>query len=150
MSSTMHQGTREAATLRVEDEMESTSFEDKSIGGLLKQLGREIPSLMTKELALLKAEAKESVRTTKEGVAAVSTGGAVMMAGLVILLLAAVYALSNVLEPWASALIVGGLAMVVGFMMVKAGQKKFEQDMKPERTINSLQKDKNAIGGRMS
>ncbi len=148
MSSTMNQNTREA-TIRIEDDR-TAATDDQSIGGLLKQLGREIPSLMTKELALLKAEAKESIRTTKEGVAAVSTGGAVMMAGLVILLLAAVYALSNVLAPWASALIVGVVAMVIGFMMVKAGQKKFEQDLKPQHTINSLQKDKNAIGGRMS
>jgi hypothetical protein len=124
---------------------------DQSIGSLLKQLGREIPSLFTKELALLKAEAQESVRATKAGVAAVSTGGAVMMAGLVILLLAAVYALSNVVEPWAAALIVGAVAMLVGLMMVKAGQKKFEADsLKPQHTLNSLQKDKNAIGGRTS
>lgn len=148
MSSTMNQNTRES-TIRIEEDRKAI-VDDQSIGGLLKQLGREIPSLMTKELALLKAEAKDSIRTTKEGVAAVSTGGAVMMAGLVILLLAAVYALSNVLAPWASALIVGVVAMVIGFMMVKAGQKKFEQDMKPQHTINSLQKDKNAIGGRIS
>lgn len=122
----------------------------QSIGGLFKQLGREIPSLLTKELALFKAEAKESVRTTKEGVAAVSTGGAVMLAGLVVLLFSAVYALSEVIEPWAAALLVGVVAMVIGFMMVKAGKKKFQQDMKPQHTLNSLQKDKNAITGRMS
>ena len=141
MSSTMNQ-----------DPIQSGSHnDDQSIGGLLKQLGREIPSLLSKELALLKAEAQESVRTTKAGLAAVSTGGAVMMAGLVVLLFAGVYALGNVMELWVAALIVGLLAMVVGFMMVKAGQKKFEADsLKPQHTINSLQKDKNAIGGRMS
>jgi len=125
--------------------------EDQSIGGLLRQLGREIPSLLTKELALLKAEARESVRTAGEGVAAVSSGGAVMLAGLVILLLAAVYALSNVLAPWAAALVVGALALLVGYMMVSAGRKKFSADeLRPDRTINTLNKDKDAIGGRMS
>ena len=148
MSSTMKQNPRETGSVRVEEG--GPVQEDSSIGGLLRQLGREIPSLMTKELALLKAEAKESVRTTKEGVAAVSTGGAVMMAGLIIVLLAAVYALSNVIEPWAAALLVGVVAMVIGFMMVKAGQKKFQNDLKPQHTLNTLQKDKNAIGGRMS
>ncbi len=125
--------------------------DDTSIGGLLRQLGREIPSLLTKEVALLKAEAKESVRTTGQGVAAVSTGGAVMLAGLVVLLMAAVYALSNVLQPWAAALIVGVVALLVGYMMVKAGQKKFSADeLRPERSINTFNKDKDAIGGRMS
>lgn len=148
MSSTMNPNTSES-TIRIEQERSSVG-DDPSIGSLLKQLAREIPSLMTKELALLKSEAKESIRTTKQGVAAVSTGGAVMMAGLVILLLAAVYALSNVLAPWASALIVGIVAMVIGFMMVKAGQKKFEHGLKPQHTIDTLHKDKNAIGGRIS
>lgn len=148
MSSTMKQNARETGSTRVDEH--GSVQDEQSIGGLLRQLGREIPSLMTKELALLKAEAKESVRTTKEGVAAVSTGGAVMMAGLIIVLLAAVYALSNVLEPWAAALLVGVVAMVIGFMMVKAGQKKFQNDLKPQHTINSLRKDKDAIGGRMS
>lgn len=125
--------------------------DDASIGGLLKQLGREVPSLVTKEIALVKAELSESMRATKAGVAAVSTGGAVLMAGLIIVLLAIVYALSNVMEPWLAALIVGVGAMIVGFIMVQSGKKKFESEsFKPERTINSLHKDKNAIGGRTS
>ncbi len=125
--------------------------EDASIGGLLKQLGREVPSLVTKELALVKAEFAESMRATKAGVAAVSAGGAVIMAGLIIVLLAFVYALSNVLAPWLSALIVGAGAMIIGFIMVQSGKKKFESEsLKPERTINTLHKDKNAIGGRIS
>lgn len=133
------------------DALSARAAEDQSIGGLLRQLGREIPSLLTKELALLKAEARESVRTAGEGVAAVSSGGAVMLAGLVILLLAAVYALSNVLAPWAAALVVGALALLVGYMMVSAGRKKFSADeLRPDRTINTLNKDKDAIGGRMS
>ncbi len=142
MSSTMDRGPTTSSQIQEDDQ---------SIGSLLRKLGREIPSLFTKEVALLKAEAKDSVRATKAGVAAVSTGGAVMMAGLVILLLAGVYALSEMMEPWLAALIVGVAAMVVGWMMVKAGQKKFEGDsLKPQHTLNSLHKDKNAIGGRMS
>ncbi len=148
MSSTMKQDPRETGGSGAEQR--ASVPDDQSIGGLLRQLGREIPSLLTKELALLKAEAKESVRTTKEGVAAVSTGGAVMMAGLIMVLLAAVYALGNVIEPWAAALLVGVAAMVIGFMMVKAGQKKFQHDLKPQHTLNTFQKDRNAIGGRIS
>lgn len=133
------------------DPLGARAADDQSIGGLLRQLGREIPSLLTKEVALLKAEARESVRTAGQGVAAVSSGGAVMLAGLVILLLAAVYALSNVLAPWAAALIVGALALLVGYMMVAAGRKKFSADeLRPEHSINTLHKDKDAIGGRMS
>ncbi len=137
--------------LGVERAPTGVDADSSSIGGLLRQLGREIPSLLTKEVALLKAEARESVRATGQGVAAVSTGGAVMLAGLVVLLMAAVYALSTVLVPWAAALVVGVAALLVGYMMVKAGQKKFSADeLRPDRSINTFNKDKDAIGGRMS
>lgn len=123
--------------------------DDASIGGLLKQLAREIPLLFTKELALAKAEMRENLRATKAGVAAVATGGAVMLAGLVILLMAGVYGLSTVLAPWLSALIVGAAALVVGWVMVSAGKKQFEPGaLKPDHTIHSLQKDADAIRGR--
>ncbi|MGN2250413.1 phage holin family protein [Frateuria sp. GZRe14] len=123
--------------------------EDVSIGGLLKQLAREIPMLFTKELALAKAEMRENLRATKAGVAAVATGGAVMLAGLVILLMAGVYGLSTVLAPWLSALIVGAAALLVGWVMINAGKKQFEPgSLKPDHTIHSLQKDADAIRGR--
>ncbi|MGN2248057.1 phage holin family protein [Frateuria sp. GZRR35] len=123
--------------------------DDSSIGGLLKQLAREIPVLFTKELALAKAEMRENLRATKAGVAAVATGGAVMLAGLIILLMAGVYGLSTVLAPWLSALIVGAAALVLGWIMVTAGKKQFEPGaLKPDHTIHSLQKDADAIRGR--
>lgn len=123
--------------------------EDASIGGLLKQLAREIPMLFTKELALAKAEMRENLRATKAGMAAVATGGAVMLAGLIILLMAGVYGLSTVLAPWLSALIVGAAALIIGWVMISAGKKKFEPgSLKPDHTIHSLQKDADAIRGR--
>ena len=123
--------------------------DDHSIGGLLKQLAREIPLLFTKELALAKSELRENLRATGTGVAAVATGGAVMLAGLVILLLAGVYGLSLVMPSWLAALIVGAAALVIGWVMVAAGKKQFEPDaLKPDHTLHSLHKDAAAIRGR--
>lgn len=125
--------------------------EDTSIGGLLKQLAHEIPMLFTKELALAKAEMRENLRATKAGVAAVATGGAVMLAGLIIVLMAAVYGLGNAVPMWLSALIIGAAALLVGWLMITAGKKKFEPDsLKPDHTLNSLHKDADAIRGRTS
>lgn len=131
------------------DPATASAHEDQSVGALLRQLMREVPELFTKELALLKAETRENLQAAKAGVAAVSTGGAVMLAGLVILLLSAVYALGNVMEPWLAALIVGIAAMVVGFVMVKSGSSKFDaRGMRPDHTLDSLRKDKDAISRR--
>jgi uncharacterized membrane protein YqjE len=119
---------------------------ETSVLGLIRQLAHEVPALVTKELALAKAEIKESMETTKAGVAAVGGGAVVMLAGLIIVLLAAVYALANIMQPWLAALIVGVVAMVVGFIMIQSGKKQFEpSQFTPERTLNSLQKDKDAI-----
>lgn len=132
-----------------QDPRKPATQEDESIGGLLRQLMHEVPQLFTKELALLKAETRENLKAAKAGVAAVSTGGAVMLAGLVILLLSAVYGLGNVVEPWLAALIVGAVAMLVGYAMVRAGSRKFDAEgMRPDHTIHSLQKDKAAISRR--
>lgn len=121
---------------------------DASIGTLLRELAHEVPSLLTKEIALAKTEMRENLRETREGVAAVATGGAVTLAGLVVVLMAVVYALSNVMAPWLAALVVGAGAMLIGFGMISAGKKKFDSEsLRPDRTVDSLRKDKNAIKG---
>ncbi len=119
---------------------------DNSVGGLLRQLSREVPLLFTKELALARAELTESVRATKRGVGSVAAGGAVLLGGFIMLLLSAVFGLANVVEPWLAALIVGGVTAIVGLVMVSAGKKKFTAtSFKPERTMHSMQKDKQAV-----
>ncbi|MGV8843821.1 MAG: phage holin family protein [Pseudomonas sp.] len=124
---------------------------DTSVGGLLQRLTHEVPSLITKELALAKAEISESLRATKAGAGSVATGGAVLLGGFIVLLMSAVYGLSNVVELWLAALIVGAVVVVIGIIMVSAGKKKFEvSSFKPERTINSLNKDKEAVKGHTS
>ena len=122
---------------------------EPSVGTLLKQLMREVPALLTNEIALAKSEMRENMQQTKAGMASVATGGAVLMGGFVMLLLAGVYALSNVVAPWLAALIVGAVATLIGFAMVQAGKKKLQSEsLRPDRTIDSLRRDKDTIRGR--
>ena len=107
---------------------------EPSVGTLLKQLMREVPALLTNEIALAKSEMRENMQQTKAGMASVATGGAVLMGGFVMLLLAGVYALSNVVAPW---------------LAVQAGKKKLQSEsLRPDRTIDSLRRDKDTIRGR--
>lgn len=141
----------EQPNLNTPHEPASHAPNDSSVGGLLRQLTHEVPSLITKELALAKAELSESIRATKAGAASVATGGAVLMGGFIILLLSAVYGLSTIMAPWLAALIVGGVVTLIGLIMVSAGKKKFEaSSFKPERTMHSLNKDKEAVRGHTS
>lgn len=142
---------RNTTTTTMTPEPHLRTENDTSVGGLLRQLTHEVPSLVTKELALAKAELSESIRATKAGAASVATGGAVLLGGFIVLLMSAVYGLSNVMEQWLAALIVGGVVVVIGLVMVSAGKKKFEaSSFKPERTINSVNKDKEAVKGHTS
>ncbi len=142
---------RKTTTTTVTPEPSLRTENDTSVGGLLRQLTHEVPSLVTKELALAKAELSESIRATKAGAASVATGGAVLLGGFIVLLMSAVYGLSNVMEQWLAALIVGGVVVVIGLVMVSAGKKKFEaSSFKPERTIHAVNKDKEAVKGHTS
>ncbi|MBC3387498.1 phage holin family protein [Pseudomonas sp. SWRI12] len=124
----------------------STPESDASVMGLLRQLTHEVPSLFTKELALAKAEFQASLNTLKAGIAAVAGGAMVLMAGFIILLMAVVYGLSTMMAPWLAALIVGVVVMIIGFVMVQSGKKQFEPShFKPDRTLDALNKDQEAL-----
>ncbi|MCE0464533.1 MULTISPECIES: phage holin family protein [Pseudomonas] len=124
----------------------SVTDNDASVVGLLKQLTHEVPSLFTKELALAKAEFQASLTTLKAGIAAVAGGAIVLLAGFIILLMAVVYGLSTIMQPWLAALIVGVVVMVIGFAMVQSGKKQFEPShFKPDRTLDALNKDQDAL-----
>lgn len=124
---------------------------DASVVGLLRQLSREVPELFSKELALAKAELQASLTTLKAGIAGVAGGAIVLLAGFIILLMSAVYGLSMVMAPWLAALIVGVLVMIVGFAMLQSGKKQFEPShFKPERTLDALNKDQEALRRKVS
>lgn len=125
------------------------AYDDATIGQLLKQLMREGSALVTNEVALAKSEAREAMEQTREGALAISAGGLVAFSGFIVLLLAAVYGLSTVMAPWAAALIVGALVTVIGAVMVSAGKRKFTAEaLRPDHTMNSLHKDREAVRGR--
>ena len=58
--------------------------------------------------------------------------------------MSAVYGLALVMPAWLAALIVGAVAILVGFVMTQSGKKHLEPShLAPERTMHSLNKDKN-------
>lgn len=117
-----------------------------SIADLIRNLATDLSTLLGKEIQLAKAEVGESVSEVQTAVGAIATGAAIAMAGLVVLLMSAVYGLSNVVDPWLAALIVGAAALLIGFVMVGSAKKKMSADsMVPDRTVASAKKDQQAI-----
>lgn len=127
----------------------SQGFSDgASTTSLLRELMHEVPALLGKELALARAEMRENLSETRQALTAASGGAVVLAGGYFVLLFSAVYALSNVMAPWLAALIVGAISAVVGYAMVNAGMKRLSaRELRPERTMESLREDRNAIRG---
>jgi hypothetical protein len=104
--------------------------------------------LFAQELALLKAETTRSLGDLKAAAAGIAIGGAVAFMGVFFLLLAAVYGLSNVVEPWLAAAIVGGVVTLTGVIMLASGRRKLEPSaVAPRRTAEALRKDTEMIKG---
>lgn len=131
--------------------LDPVRHDDASIGGLLRQLTREVPELFSKELALAKAEMQQSLTTLKAGIAAVAGGAIVLLAGLIILLMAAVYGLGTMMQMWLAALIVGVITLIIGFIMLQSGKKQFEPShFTPDRTLHAMQQDKEVLKRKVS
>lgn len=118
---------------------------------LVKHLIDDLALLIRKELALAGSEVAQSVNDTKKGIAGMISGAVVLNSGYLFLLAAVALGLAEVVEAWLAALIVGGAATILGLILVQAGKKKMEpSNLKPDRAMNEMQKDKEAIKGARS
>jgi putative superfamily III holin-X len=114
----------------------------ESIPQLIRDLANDLSTLFSKELSLAKAEVREAASTAQKGVAAMAGGAVLAMSGVNFVLLAIVVGLANALPLWLSALIVGVVALIVGYAMAKAAQNKVKPAaFVPERATESVRKD---------
>jgi hypothetical protein len=142
-SSTTDFRARERGGLRSVD-----ARDHESTPSLLRRLVDDVGMLFTQELALFKAETMRSIGDLKAAAASIAIGGAVAFMGGFFLLLAAVYGLSNVVDPWLAALIVGGVVTLIGVIMLSSGRRKLEPAaVAPRRTAAALRKDTEMIKG---
>lgn len=118
---------------------------EEPVSHLFRKIVQDIPTLVQKEIALARAEIREGISGLQAGVTGLIGGAVLTLAGTIYLLLAAVYALSNVMAPWLSALVVGGAVLLVGLIMISSGRKKLRPAaLTPERAIDDLKKDSQA------
>jgi len=118
----------------------------RSAADLLRQLLGDVTVLLRKELALAGSEISRSVDDAKRGAMSMATGGAVLYAGVLFLLGAVTFWLATKMPAWGAALIVGAIVTIIGFIMLQAGKKRVSaSNFTPERTVDSLRKDKDAV-----
>jgi hypothetical protein len=117
--------------------------EDRPIASLLSNLAVELTTLMRQELQLFKTEISEKLSRMGYGIALLGIGGALAFAGLLFLLEAMVRGLGYIMPLWLSALLVGGLVLIVGGILALKGKNNLTaENLAPERTVESLRRDK--------
>ena len=120
----------------------------RSLIGLFSDLWRETSRLIHAEVELASVEISEKVSDLGSGLVAMLIGGAVLFAGFLVLLFAAAAAIYLLLQAqtehalWAAPAIVGAAVVIAGAIAIAKGRSEFKAaNLKPERTLKSLQRD---------
>ncbi len=123
--------------------MPQITREDRSIGELFSQLTHDLGVLVRQEAELAKTEMTAKVSRMGGHAASLATGGVVAFVGAQALVAALILGLAEIgIAAWLSALIVGALLAVMGFMMIQKGRARLrEVNLKPRRTIETLKDD---------
>ncbi|RXE46723.1 phage holin family protein [Chromohalobacter israelensis] len=119
------------------------SEEGSSFGTLISKVTHEITALIRDEVELGKAEMREKVAQVTTSITSMAVAGGMLLCGVLVLLAAAVLGLDTFLQTlWLSALIVGVVVAIIGFIMLQSAKKKLQAaNLAPNRTMASLRKD---------
>jgi len=121
-------------------------LENASTLGLLRRATDELLTLFRQEMALATAEVSRTVSVFLAGVTSIAAGALVAYAGFLVLLAAAVLGLARVVSDWIAALIVGAAVLVLGALLIYMGSRKARaEQLKPQRSVNSLREDKDVL-----
>lgn len=115
----------------------------RSLGELFSELSSETSLLIRKEMELATREMTTSLKQAGAQAGMVAAGGALAHAGLLVLLAAMVIGLAQLgVTPWLSALIVGVLTVVVGYVLANRGMTNLRRtNVTPVQTIETLKED---------
>jgi xanthine/uracil permease len=117
--------------------------ESRGIGDLLGDLGRQVSTLVRKEIDLARVEVTSSVGRMSRGAAMAGAGGALLYAGLLVLLLAVVLGLIQAgMDAWLAALVVAIVVMVIGGVITSMGVKQMQStELAPKQTAETVREN---------
>jgi hypothetical protein len=131
------------------------SATDTAAGGgdnvvdLLKQLAGQGSHLAEQQMALVKAEIRESTQDLKRAIGAMAGAAVVGLSGLGVLLMGIAYLLGDAIDNLGLAtLIVGIVTLVLAYILYRSGAAKMSAtNLSPERTQRTLQRTPDAVRG---
>jgi uncharacterized membrane protein len=118
--------------------------QERSIGELFGQLSQDMTLLVRQEVQLARTEMSDKLSRFTTNLVSVLSGGFVAYLGglaLVAALILAIRDLANI-SLALSALIVGAVLAIVGYVMLQKGVKELKRvDLAPRRTVETLKDD---------
>ena len=116
--------------------------DDRSLGELFAELAQETSTLVRQEVNLAKTEMSEKASRAGRQVGVLAAGGAVAYAGLLAILAGVIVLLGQVIPMWLSALLVGIVVGVVGYLLVSRALEALKrEDFAPQQTMETLKED---------
>lgn len=104
--------------------------------------------LVRNEIEQLKQELIDKAKHAGVGIGLLVAAGAMLFFALGVFIAAAILGLATVLPAWASALIVGGIILLIAASLIAIGINQLKQgNPTPQKTIDSVQEDVKAITG---
>lgn len=131
------------------DSVFDNTKKQQSIGQLLADTPRLFIALAKDEVESAKRELVGKGKKMGVGVALLAVAGFFALTLWAVLVTAAVLAFNLIFEPWASALIVAGIFLLLTIILALVGISSLKKAGKPapERTVASVQQDLNALKG---
>ena len=139
--------------------MRMVSTNGRSLGELLKHLKESGTRLFRQEVALVKAEMKETASRAAQDASLIVAGGVVALLGAMAIVAALSIALSVVLAlmlpdlvaVWLGPLIVGAALAAAAWGLVQSGRRKLRQrDFTPQKTRETMVENKEWIREKVS
>lgn len=122
--------------------------QERSIGELFGQLSQDMTLLVRQEVQLARTEMTEKLSKITTNLISVGAGGFVAYLGglaLMAALILAIRDLANISLAW-SALIVGGILAIVGYVMLQRGLKELKGvELAPRRSVENIKDDVQSI-----
>ena len=115
----------------------------ESFGELIGFVANESAHLVRDEVALVRRELREKLKTVQSAASVVVTGAIIALIAAMALCAAVIIALAELVGPWQSALIVGLILGMAAGVIILFGVSRFKRiDLKPEKTIETLEENK--------
>jgi uncharacterized membrane protein YqjE len=120
-----------------------SSLQRESIGDLLSNLAVQSTNLVRDEIALVGREFYEKGKTIRPALIVLATGAFLAMLASIMLCAAIVLVISQYIDTWLSAAIVGGILGLIALLMITISISRLRRtSFKPEQTLKSLEENK--------